>query len=638
MFFKTDLKIDPQTKIMVIYYRLVESYRDILGNTRHRTVLPVGRMDDIKPQQLWAIADAINARYRGEAFLFSQEDPIVEYYTDLFWSRLVSEKRLDIVHDIHHKESTKDWQKIDMQSIKNKDVRELGAEWMCLQTLEKLGVRDFLKANNFIEEESRLALAHIVSRAVYPASELKTVSFMQENSSICELTGLEAQSITKDRLYKISHKLHSLKNSLEQHLSRKTNELFDLQDKIILYDLTNTYFEGRMQGNRKARRGRSKEKRSDCPLIVLALVVNVEGFIKYSTIFEGNRSDCSTLGEIIDKLRLRTSESTASNHRAIVVIDAGIATEKNLAMLVEKGYDYVCVSRSNLKKYSEIQGHHPVFVQDNKKQKIELLEVQTENQDDHTYYLKVKSEGKELKETSMYQQFCDRFEEGLMIISKALASKNGIKRYDKVHQRLGRLIQKYPSVHRMYKIDIEKDDKDMCTSLNWARVSDKVEIVDENHGVYFIRTSIIDQTQNIIWLIYNCIREIESSFRCLKTDLELRPVYHKTEEACEAHLHLALLAYWVVNTVRFELKEAGIHSEWREIVRVMNTQKCVTTSMENDKNEIISIRCCSQPTEKVRQIYAALKMKEAPFVRKKSVVRKIEPRNHHSIEMQDNSG
>jgi uncharacterized DUF497 family protein len=460
---------------------------------------------------------------------------------------------------------------------------------------------------------------------------------MQENSSICELTGLEMQSITKDRLYKISHKLHSLKNSLEQHLSRKTNELFDLQDKIILYDLTNTYFEGRMLANRKARRGRSKEKRYDCPLIVLALVVNVEGFIKYSTIFEGNRSDCSTLGQVVEALRSMTSESSASNHRAIVVIDAGIATEENLAMLVAKGYDYVCVSRSNLKKFSEIQGQNPVFVRDNKKQEIELLEVQAANQDDHTYYLKVKSEGKALKETSMYQQFCERFEEGLAIISKALASKNGTKRYDKVNQRLGRLIQKYPSVHRMYKIDIEKDDNDMCTSMNWERISDKVEIIDENHGVYFIRTSITDTTETIIWLIYNCIREIESSFRCLKTDLELRPIYHKNEDACDAHLHLGLLAYWVVNTVRFELKKAGIHSDWREIVRVMNTQKCVTTSMENDKNEIISIRCCSQPNEKVHQIYTALKMKEAPFVRKKSVVRKIEPLNNLSFELQVNS-
>ncbi|MDR0230782.1 MAG: transposase, partial [Dysgonamonadaceae bacterium] len=172
--------------------------------------------------------------------------------------------------------------------------------------------------------------------------------------------------------------------------------------------------------NRKARHGRSKEKRSDCPLLVLALVVNIEGFIKYSTIYEGNRSDSSTLGEMIDRLRLSTSDLT---RRAVVVIDAGIATESNLSLIVDKGYDYVCVSRSNLKRYSGIEGENPVYVQDHRKRKIELVEVRTENQSDREYYLKVSSEGKMLKESSMNTQFIERFEEGLQIIAKAITGK-----------------------------------------------------------------------------------------------------------------------------------------------------------------------------------------------------------------------
>ena len=283
MFFKTASRINPQTREMSTYYRLVENYRNVLGDTRQRTVLTIGRMDGIKPKELWSIADGLNALYRGEHRLFS-ENSKVEGYISSLWERLVSENKLDIVRDIHRKEAGKDWQKIDMQSINNKDVRELGAEWISLQTLRRLGIDTFLEAHDFTEEEIRLSLSHIVSRAVYPASELKTVSFMQENSSICELTGLSKQSITKDRLYGISHKLYSIKEQMEHYLSRKTNELFDLEDKIILYDLTNTYFEGEKRHSKKARHGRSKEKRSDCPLFVLALVVNVEGFIKYSAI------------------------------------------------------------------------------------------------------------------------------------------------------------------------------------------------------------------------------------------------------------------------------------------------------------------------------------------------------------------
>ncbi|GHV62627.1 hypothetical protein FACS1894195_4710 [Bacteroidia bacterium] len=189
------------------------------------------------------------------------------------------------------------------------------------QALQELGVDKFLLQRGWEEENVQLALTHIVSRAVYPASELKTADFIRENSSICELTGYPIKKMTKDKLYGISKKLYSEKDGLEQYLSRKTNELFDLQDKIILYDLTNTYFEGRMGKSKIAKFGRSKEKRSDCKLLVLALVVNVEGFIKYSTIFEWNIADCQTLGGIIENLRLNTSWGAK---KAIVVMDAGI--------------------------------------------------------------------------------------------------------------------------------------------------------------------------------------------------------------------------------------------------------------------------------------------------------------------------
>ena len=190
----------------------------------------------------------------------------------------------------------------------------------------------------------------------------------------------------------------------------------------------------------------------------------------------------------------------------------------------------------------------------------------------------------------------------------------------------------------MYEIEIEKNKKDECTSMQWSSIEEKKSLIEENQGVYFIRTSLTRKGESLIWVIYNCIREVESSFRCLKSDLNLRPVFHKTEEACEAHLHLGLLAYWVVNTIRFQLKKEGIHSDWREIVRVMNTQKCVTTTMSNDKDQVLSVRCCSQPTEKVKLIYEVLKMKEAPFVRKKSVVLKIEPQNTASLDKERDTG
>jgi transposase len=135
-----------------------------------------------------------------------------------------------------------------------------------------------------------------------------------------------------------------------------------------------------------------------------------------------------------------------------------------------------------------------------------------------------------------------------------------------------------------------------------------------------LRTSLDEKDEKTLWPIYNIIREIEYTFRVLKTDLDLRPIYHKTDEASMAHLHLGLLSYWLVATIRYQLKQKGYNSDWREIVRTMNTQKCVTTSVENIRNEIISVRQCTEPTPAAKKVYDLLNFKYAPLVRKKSVV------------------
>ena len=219
---------------------------------------------------------------------------------------------------------------------------------MCYQALSQLTFKEKLESLGWEEEDIQLALTQVISRAVNPFSENRTTRWIKENSAICEITGYPIEKITKDKLYKSALDLYKIKDSLEKHLSKKTNELFDLQDKIYLYDLTNTYFEGRKVNSELAKFGRSKEKRSDCKLVVLAMVVNVEGFIKYSNIFEGNISDSQSLPKIIDSLRAQTS----TEKRAVVVIDAGIATDDNLELIKAKGYDYVCVSRSKIKDYS----------------------------------------------------------------------------------------------------------------------------------------------------------------------------------------------------------------------------------------------------------------------------------------------
>ena len=643
MYFKISIRKNPETKELSGYYRLVESYRNHNGNVCVRTMLSAGFLDELTVEQLNLIQKILTAKVSNagnELFeLPVSDDAVILNHVELFYNRMVAEKRIDVPQkqaDTRPNPRGRDYHRIDVNSIRNKDVREIGSEWLCSQAISQLQISTFLEQQGWSDFDIRLALTHIISRTVYPASELKSSLWIKENSAVCEVTGFEKEKITKDRLYEISTKLYKEKDGLEQHLSLRTNELFDIEDKIMLYDLTNTYFEGRKSGSKLAKFGRSKEKRSDAKLVVLALVVNPEGFIKYSAILEGNMSDPATLKSMIEKLRVKTSGSAK---KALIVMDAGIATEDNLKMVKDKGYDYLCVTRSTLKNYKVEADASTVTVTDNKKQKIELCPVKSDKNTD--YYLKVESHTKELKERSMNEQFQQRFEQGMQKIAGSLTKKGGVKQADKVYERIGKLKQKYPSIARYYDIEVsvqelvpnkgkeQSKNKEpqteklrTATAMSWA-VKQDIDI-NARSGIYFLRTSLSGNSQENLWQFYNTIREIEATFRVLKTDLDLRPIYHKKDESTMAHLHLGLLAYWVVNTIRHQLKKEKIHSGWTEIVRIMNTQKAVTTTAQNDKDEIILIRRCTDPNDKVKMIYDALKYKYAPFSKKKSVVLKSE--------------
>ncbi|HZL09253.1 MAG TPA: IS1634 family transposase [Prolixibacteraceae bacterium] len=608
MYIKTIRKYCQSEKTTHTYFRLSESYRDEHGISRQRMVLGLGRLLELPDfDHKILFLERLNELIKGRPTLFSCKEEHVEQLAQHYYAQLKLKKKVDLAAD-----AVDDLDTVKFNTLKNKNIREVGAESLCYQALGQLKIDRFLKTRGWADEQIGLAATHIISRTVHPASELKTVSWIKENSAVCELTGYDPKKVTKDKLYEISKKLYQEKAGLENHLSRCTNELFNLQDKIILYDLTNTYFEGRMNSSQLAKFGRSKEKRSDAKLIVLAVIINSEGFLKYSDIFEGNTSDCSTLKAVITALNQRAGYTSG---KPIIVMDAGIATEANIQFLKDEKYDYLCVSRSNLKDYKADTGSSPVQIYDKKNQPIELLNVRVENDNDN--YLWVRSEAKALKENSMNDQFSQRFEEGLRGIQNGISRKGGTKKIDKVWERIGRLKEKYSSTHQFYEITVQDNGKGTATSLVFEKKAGVS--MDEKAGIYFLRTSLNGKEEKTLWMIYNLIREIEYTFRVLKTDLDLRPVYHKTDDASMAHLHLGLLAYWLVSTIRYQLKLQGINHSWSEIVRIMNTQKMVTTTVENSRGDTIQIRQCSEPTEDVRQIYIKLKYQQIPLPRKKSV-------------------
>jgi len=623
MYFKFSLRYNKDKRQSDAYYRLVESYRNAEGRVCHRTILNIGFIDDdYSPEQLNQTARILTDRYEQKQPLFEPTDAAVIELAETLWQRVVKDKRLDLT--LHSPTS----RQIDADTMRHSNVREIGSEWICHQTLEELGIGKVLAEAGFNEEQVQLAATQIVSRAVYPASELKTASWIKENSAACELTGYDCEKITKDKLYESALRLYTVKDQLEQHLSCKTNELFDISDKIVLYDLTNTYFEGQYSSSELLKYGRSKEKRNDAKLVVLALVVNIYGFIKYSCIHEGNMADSENLSLMIDKLSRCTNAQNP-----VVVMDAGIATEENLAMIKAKGYHYLCVSRTKLKDYQAISGRLTVLLETKSKRHVRLKAVAGNNNTD--YYLEVASEDKYETANSMRSQFEQRFELELQKIAQSLERKGGTKKAAKVHQRIGRARERYPSVQYYYDIEVTlSEDNKTAIAVSWSKDEQRYAKKEASLGLYFLRTSLLLQDEVMIWNIYNTIREIESSFRTLKTDLDLRPVYHKSDAGTMAHLHLGLLAYWIVNTVRCKLKAHGINSHWPEIVRIGNTQKIITTHGTNTAGMVIGVRKCSEPNEQLRNIQSILLIKPKPFAKRKSVVHKPELKKTQTLYLQ----
>lgn len=614
MFIKASEKKESITGKVYRYYRLCESYR--IGNkVRHRTILSLGKLDEIQSDtQKKILADRIEFYLSGGREIFPTDLP--EHVDKLaidFSSRLqrlgFSKTTQFITEQPVTVESSCDYQEVDVSSLSMEDSRDIGSEWLCRQVLDQLDLAPFLKGLGWSERHIDTAFIHIISKAVYPCSEHKIAQWIRDNSGASELFNRLPDDTNRFDLYRCGRMLYTHKEDIEQHLSVKTNELFDIEDKIILYDLTNSYFEGRKSDSLIARFGRSKEKRNDAKIVALALVVNIEGFVKCSRVYRGNIADCKTMEDTIKDL---SSVTSFSGRKPTVVMDAGIATDDNLKMLRDNGYHYVCVSRSRLKDYQPSDSGM-VHLTDKRDNPIDICWAQDDQLADRFLY--VHSKMKAVKETSMSDHFCHRYEEELDTVARAIHKKGHTKRYGKVMERIGRIKERYPAANKHYDIHVTEKDG-IAVEVTWKR---KQLSTPTGEGEYFIRTSIDQKSEKLVWNIYNTIRQIEETFRILKTDLLLRPVFHRKDENCMAHLFLAILAYSIVSSVRYKLRKAGIHHSWRNIVRIMNSQKASTVTMNRRDGRKIHMRLCSKPIQGAQEIYKAMDCKPMPFYRKKFV-------------------
>ncbi|MEM9078932.1 MAG: IS1634 family transposase [Bacteroidota bacterium] len=595
-------------------YTLAQTSR-IEGKVKQRNILYLGSdplLEDKVNRKI--VLSLLKSKIFGQPDLFSQgASATLIALAESYYEKYLIKYGVDNhpVTSIPPSPTKAEYHNIDIKGLELNDVTTFGAEHLCKQVLERLGLEQCFTSLGMSEKQSSKALLSIAGRAIFSSSEYKTSQILQTSSELQHCFGIDGK-ITHKQLYSIADTLYEHREQIDRFLYKRIETLFNLQDKLVIFDISNTYFETRKQDSALAQYGRSKEKRNDCPLVVFTGVINPEGFIRHSRIYQGNTPDTATLGDMIEDLASNCPKTT----KQTIVIDAGIATEENLQLIKQKGYQYVCVSRKLLKHYPKIAPKDKVLqLTDRDKSKVELAIFQPDGYDDT--WMQVQSQAKSKKETSMQNKLAKRFEQELHSIAKAITTKGGTKKINKVWERIGRAKQKYNRVAANYHIEVE-EKQTIATALKWKYKVNKTK-EDKQKGIYFIRTSYQNPKEKELWDIYNTIREVETTFRCLKTQLNIRPIHHQNDERIKSHIYLTILAYQLVNTIRHMLKANGIHHDWRNIVRIMSTQTIQTIELPTDK-KTIHLRKPSKPIEEVQQIYKATKCKQTQSAIKKYVV------------------
>ncbi|MDR1340094.1 MAG: IS1634 family transposase [Prevotellaceae bacterium] len=599
-------------------YRLCESYR-IDNKVRHRSILNLGRLEDVPHEYHKLLCDRVEQKLKGENLLFANIPEKVEKTAEYIYRRIVKEKLLDCtapVSDPEQNEYSADIQKVDVNSVENEDSRTFGCEWLGKQMSDHCGLTGFLSQLAGSQRMAALMLSEIICRMVHPSSELESSRWLSSESSLCEISGISKYPDHRE-LYAAARCLYKHKSEIEAFLFNYFHSKYAGRRQIRLFDLTNFYFEGRKEDSEKARFGRSKEKRSDARLISSAMLTDEKGFCCKSKFYAGNISEAGTLNEILSELESagRQQQALFDTHPA-VVMDAGIATEASLSLLKEKKYDYVCISRSALAACLPAEDSSLMTISDNRGNPIEIQKVKSCNPKQTDMYLSVKSHQKQVKEESVNKKLTARYEQYLESIKSSLSKKRGVKQEDKVNRRIGRATEKYPSVSKLYDMELQVSTTKTVTSMTWKR-NEK-----SNPGsLYFVRCSTDTLTEDVMWEIYNIIREIESTFRCLKTDLDIRPIFHQKDINTEAHLFIGIIAYQLVHAIREELKKKNIRHDWRHIRNIMSSQTLVTTRMKLENRDSLIIRQPSRANQQAAMIYSALNFKQSnPHMRKKAVV------------------
>ena len=584
-------------------YRLVRTER-VGGKVRQITLLNLGREFAV-PQENWPvlclrIEQLISAQ---DTLLAAKCSERIEAAAQRYAGQLVM--RAPMIEGTAAAR-VPDFREVDVDSVEDRQPRSVGVEHVGLAAMSKLGFVEKLKGLGLNGASRAAVIGNVIGRMAKPASELATWKWLQRESGLGELIDVNFQAMSLMRLYRASDALVKHRAGIEDHLFACLRTLFALEETVTLYDLTNTYFEGQCAGNKKAALGRSKEKRSDCPLVTLGLVLDGSGFVRRSRLFEGNATEAHTLEKMLRDLGARKN--------ALVICDAGIATADNLTWLIGNGYRYLAVSRE---QHRQFDAHEATAFESAGGETIRVHKVLSDDGQEVRLYCH--STGREKKEVAIVGRFVERFEKGLAKLALGLAKPRGEKRYDKIMERIGRLKEKSHGIGQHYQITVQPDESaKKVSSITWCKTPKRGSMLTDP-GVYCLRTNELKWDAEKLWRTYIMLTDLEAVFRSLKSELGLRPVYHSKEDRTDGHLFISVLAYQFVQFLRAHLKAQDIHDSWSSLRETLTIQRRTTTSFRQREARTLHVRKTSAPEPDLQKIYSALRLDPKPGGIKKLV-------------------
>jgi len=496
-------------------HRLVRSER-IDGKVRQRTLLNLGAHFAIDPANGGLLCQGVEARLSGQSgFDLETEPTAVAAEAERIVARLLARQSPSVVADEAPPQG--DMQSVDIDSMAWLRPRSVGVEQLGLWAMAQVDFAGVLRDCHFNGPQRAAAIGSIIARMAAPGSEQATYRWLGTRSALGELVDFDYETLDAMALYRISDRLYRHRATIEEALFARVQDLFGLDCVITLYDLTHTYFEGRAEGNPQARHGHSKEKRTDCALLTLALVLDGSGFVRRSEVFAGNAGEAKTLQSMLCGL--------AASPGALVVMDRGIATEANLDWLVAQGYRYLVVSRARQRAFDAAAATPITTAGD---QRVHVQPVASENGEELNLYCH--SEARARTEQVIDRRFAERFEAELSRIHDGLSRPRTTQRIDKLWERIGRLKEKSRGIGQHYTIELEPDASgDKATALRWQRHTTPGSR-SSHPGVYCLRTHETGWDPERLWRTYTMLTDLESVFRTLKSELGLRPIFHQKSE------------------------------------------------------------------------------------------------------------